>query len=485
MQNPRVTQLCLVAIAFMFAAAGAAAQDVSGSLDRQTTTQIDRLVAIAMADQHVPAISLAIARNGAILYARGYGYRDLTKLRAADARTIYNIGSVTKQFTATCIMLLQQERRLSVDDSLAKYFPQYRYARQITLRNLLNHTSGIPDYTDLPNLPHYATAMQFFQMVWKQPLDFRPGTRYEYSNTNYVALGMIVEKASGESYSKFVASRIFAPLGLTDSSTRVEPRELSNGADGYTYDGHRILYQAATPDDIGYGDGTINSSALDLVKWDATLDGGKVVDAASWRAMTSPPVALYERAHGGYGFGLGIGRFYGRRIIEHEGANPGFITLNATFPADGLEIVMLANSDNFDPSLLFRRVFEVVERPSANQIADEERPAPNENPKIRALAQEWLVRLQTGNVDRTQLTADAAKELTPARARASARKALAIGKPRAFVYEGMVYRGRRFGYSYRLTFAGAVVSFDLLLTESGKIADLELSREDPALLETI
>jgi D-alanyl-D-alanine carboxypeptidase len=451
------------------------------ALDQQTTRKIDALVTIAMAHQHVPGISLAIAKNGQILYDRGYGYRDLTSRRPADANTVYNVGSVTKEFTAACIMLLEQEGKLSINDSLAKYFPQYLYAKQITLRNLLNHTSGVPDYVYGPNLPHHATAMQFLQIVWRRPLHFRPGTRFEYSSTNYLVLGMIVERVSGQSYGEFVANRIFKPLGLSASSTRVEPRELSNGAVGYTFDGRRTLYQAATPDDIGYADATVNSTALDLVKWDAALDGGMVVNAASWRAMTTPPGVLYEPPYGGYGFGLFIGRFYDRRMIYHPGANPGFITYNATFPSDGLEIAILGNSDNFQPFLLLQRIFEIVERPTPAQIADQARPAPNENPKVRVLAQQWLARLQTGNIDRSQLTAEAAKELTPASARALAAKAHAIGKPLAFVYRGAGYYSPKLFYTYKLTFSGAIVLYYVILSENGKIITLDLQREDPAL----
>jgi D-alanyl-D-alanine carboxypeptidase len=435
-----------------------------------------------MAHQHVPAVSLAVARNGHILYTRGYGYRDLTKHAPADADTIYNVGSVTKQFTAAGIMLLKQRGKLILNDSLARYFPQYPHAKELTLRNLLNQTSGIPDYVFLPNLPHYATAMQFFRLIWNQPLHFSPGTQFEYSSTNYLILGMIIEKLSGQPYSDFVAGRLFSPLGMSRSSSRVEPRELSNGATGYTFDGARIAYQPATPDDIGYGDATINSSVLDLVKWDAALDGGTVVDAASWRAMTTPPAALHEPTYGGYGFGLFIGRFYDRRMIYHPGANPGFITYNATFPDDGLELVMMGNSNNFQPALLFQRIFEIVERPSSKQIADHARPAPNEDLRVRALAEQWLVRLQTGNIDRSQLTSEAANQLTPVSARALATKAHAIGKPSAFVYRGPYYYSPKVFYSYAVTFKDATVLYYIILTDKGKIDGLDLQREDPALV---
>ncbi|HEY1654537.1 MAG TPA: serine hydrolase domain-containing protein [Candidatus Tumulicola sp.] len=482
---PRWGSQCLRGVcclaAFLWGASSPATPQVpTSALGPDAIRKIDALIAIAMSHQHVPAVSVAIAKNGSILYARGYGYRDLTNRRPANADTIYNIGSVTKQFTAAAILLLQQEGKLSVNDSLGKYFPAYPYAKKLTLRNLLNQTSGIPDYVYLPNLPHHATAMGFFKMVWV-PLHFSPGTRFEYSSTNYLVLGMIVEMVSGDSYGGFLAKHLFEPLGMNDSSTRVEPRELSNGAIGYTFDGRRIAYKTATPDDIGYGDATVNSSAPDLIRWDVALESGGVVDAASWKAMISPPVARYEPPYGGYGFGLFVGRLYDRQMIYHPGANPGFITYNATFPGDGLEIAILGNSDNFQTQPLFKRIFELVEPLTAAQIRDEERPAPNENVKVRALAKRWLARLQTGDIDRSQLSTEGAKVLTPAYARALVSNARAIGTPQSFVYRGVSYTNRKLFYAYILRFSHATVFYYVVLTKGGRIRDLDLQREDPAL----
>ena len=159
-------------------------------------------------------------------------------------------------------------------------------------------------------------------------------------------------------------------------------------------------------------------------------------------------------------------------MIYHPGANPGFITYNATFPNHGLEIAILGNSDNFQPFPLFQRIFEIVERPTPRQIADQARPTPSENPQIRELSQQWLLRLQNSNIDRSQLTAEAAKELTPARARALATNANAIGKPRAFVYRGASYYSPKTFYSYKVKFSGATVFYYVILSENGKIAGL-------------
>jgi len=264
---------------------------------------------------------------------------------------------------------------------------------------------------------------------------------------------------------------------MRSSYTRIVPRALARGAMGYTYDGGSVVDQPATVDDIGYGDGTIDSSALDLVRWDAALDGGRVVDAASWTEMTTPPKADYEPA-GGYGFGLQVGTIYGRRTIEHSGDNPGFITLNATVPSEGFEIAILANSDNFSPDWLFHRIYALLERPTRAQIALQNAPVAGEDPAITALAREWLHRLQTGQIDATALAPSFARQLTHAAAREMAGDLSRFGKPRAFVYEGMEYRARVFGYSYEVRFDDAIFSLDVVLNVSGQIVGLGLDRED-------
>ena len=250
-------------LALILLAAAPSAEAIFGPDSQQ---RVDALVQSTMAHQHLPGLSLAIARHGHVLYARGYGYRDLSKRAHADATTVYNIASNSKQFTATAIMLLQEEGKLRLDDRLSRYLPEFRYGAQITLRELLTHTSGVPDYVDLNDLPHRATAKQFVDLVRDAPLDFPPGARFEYSNTNYVILGMLVEQVGGTSYSSFLSHRIFDPLKMTNASTRVIPASQPDGALGYTYD-NGIVLAPQTPDDLGYGDGTVNASVLDLVKW--------------------------------------------------------------------------------------------------------------------------------------------------------------------------------------------------------------------------
>lgn len=438
---------------------------------------IDGMVEAAMAHQHLPAVSIAIARDGRILYARGYGLRDLGKHVAADANTVYNMASVSKQFTAAAIMLLQQDGKLSVDDTINRYFPAYAHATEITIRELLNHTSGIPDYAELPNLPHIATAQNFFDLVSKLPLEFRPGARYRYSNTNFILLGIIVEKASGKTYSEFLKRRIFAPLEMTHTSTRVVPQSQPDGAVGYTFADGRVRAAPQTPDDLGYGDGTVNSSVLDIVNWDAALDDGRVVSASSWRQMTTVPRAEGETDayDGGYGFGLDVGTLYGHKRIAHFGQNVGYASYNATFPDDKLEIGLISNADQFYEDYLMERIFRVVV-PTAGSAAALQGPV--EKPAVTRRAREWLARLERGDFDKSQLTKEYAAGLTRKDATSRCVEVGAHGVPDKITYEGMAFGGHNRNYEYRLFFASAVVDYVVSLDDGGKISALTLFRED-------
>jgi len=431
-----------------------------------------------MLHQHLPGLSIAIARNGAILYANGYGYRDVRKRAPADPGTVYNIASMTKQFTAVAILLLQEDGKLSVDDSLVRYLPDYRYARQITLRELLNHTSGIPDYSIVDGVPHKATAAQFVDLIKNAPLDFSPGSRFEYSNTNYVILGMIVEQVSGESYGSFLARRVFRPLGLRSTSARMIPHDLPDGAVGYTYAGGKIVEAPQTADDLGYGDGTVDASVTDLVHWDAALDNGRVVSRASWREMTFSPLSHGYGMRGGYGFGLDLGHLYGRRYIFHQGLNVGFAGENATFPDDGLEIAALSNGDPFDEDLFFRRVVSIVEPPSAAAAAADMVSAAGEDSSITRKVTAVLAGMQRGSIDPALVTADYARALAPPTMRQMCADAGIKGSPQRLIYRGRTYRDRKDFVFYDVYYPDSVVAVDAAIASNGALSLIELARED-------
>ncbi|HLW37195.1 MAG TPA: serine hydrolase domain-containing protein, partial [Candidatus Eremiobacteraceae bacterium] len=195
--------------------------------------KIDRLARQALAEQHLAGFSLAIAHDGRIIYTQGYGYRIVAKQLPATPNTIYNIGSITKQFTATAVMLLQQDGKLNVEDPVARFIPGLPWGRQVTVRQLLNHTSGVPDYLSIVD-NNSLTMPKILAALRKTHLKFAPGSIYQYSNSNYILLGTIVSKASGIPYDDFLRRRILQPFGLEATSIGTTPLSLPDGAIGYT-----------------------------------------------------------------------------------------------------------------------------------------------------------------------------------------------------------------------------------------------------------
>jgi CubicO group peptidase (beta-lactamase class C family) len=321
---------------------------------------VDALAHEAMKVQHLAGFSLAIARDGAIIYARGYGYRNLPKRLPATPHTIYNVGSITKQFTATAVMLLQEDGKLQVDDPVGDYVPGLSWGRLVTLRQLLNHTSGVADYLTLIN-NSALTMPKALAAIRGSRLTFTPGSRYRYSNSNYILLGVVVQKASGMAFDDFLRQRIFRPFGLTATSVGTTPLALPQGATGYTVVKGRT--KPVNPKDdsaaeLDFPDGAVNTTVLDLVKWDTALDSGRIVKPETLRLMFTPSHHRADWPYG-YGFGLGLDRVNGHREIVHEGEWTGFAGENATFPDDSFDIVMLSNTDTFQEDVLKRHIFRL------------------------------------------------------------------------------------------------------------------------------
>ncbi len=341
---------------------GDARADASGfiPLNAAGRRQIDTLAQQTMARQHLAGFSLAIARDGKIVYARGYGYRDVAKRLAATPQTIYNIGSITKQFTSACVLLLQQDKKLRIDDTLDSYVPSLPWGRQVTLRQLLDHTSGIPDYLDIVDNRQLSIS-NIVSALRKTHLKFQPGSRFDYSNSNYVLSGMVVRAVSGMPYDDFLRQRILLPLRLRATTIGTSPLSLADGAVGYTVVKGKL--QAVDPKsdsvaELDFSDGGVNSNILDLVKWDQALDTGRVLDDQTLRLMFTPSPRLGHWPLG-YALGLGVDRVNGHRELVHDGQWTGYAGENATFPEDRFDIVILSNTDTFAEDDLKKRIFSL------------------------------------------------------------------------------------------------------------------------------
>ena len=285
--------------------------------------------------------SVLVARGDEILVNKGYGAANLEWNIANSPTTRFRIASVTKQFTAASILLLEERGKLTLGDPVKKFLPDAPAAwDQITLFQLLTHTSGIGDLQDFPELAVYKTAHNTPEgMVAKfrdKPLRFAPGTGYRYSNLGYILLGYLIERISGESWAAFVRENLFVPLGMTnsgsDSNAEIIPQRAAGYSRGQNGPRNAPFIDMSAP----FAAGGLYSTTEDLLKWERGLFGGRVLSVDSLRKMTTP-------CKSGYGLGVGIATRNGRTLISHEGSIEGFNTYLGYFPADGVTVVVLGN----------------------------------------------------------------------------------------------------------------------------------------------
>jgi len=320
-------------------------------------TPVDQQIDAAIAPYFqagAPGASVIVVKDGKTIFRKGYGMADVAKGVAMDASFQHRIGSVTKQFTSTAILMLAEEGKLALDDDITKHLPDYpTKGKKITVEHLLTHTSGIVSYTGKPSFRAILTqdlAPAALIAVFKDdPLTFEPGTRYAYNNSGYVLLGAIIEKAGGMPYAKFVEQRIFVPLGMADTAYEGYARGKAPPAVGHstTPTGFRL----ATPISmtLPYAAGAIVSTVDDLARWDASVTSGKLLRPASWQRAFTP----YKLASGeatSYGYGWNIDTMQGSARIFHGGGIPGFSTHVMRLPQEKVYVAVLANNDRLPMS---------------------------------------------------------------------------------------------------------------------------------------
>jgi D-alanyl-D-alanine carboxypeptidase len=306
-----------------------------------------------MEDRHIPGMSVAVVRNGQIMYANGFGLADISRSLPATADTVYLIASLSKQFTAAAIMVLVQEHKVSLDSPicplLAGLNPPVAWQR-VTVRNLLNQTSGIPElwkHVDLTNMVS-TTPRKVVKSLRDSPLSFVPGSQYEYSNSNYYLLAQIVRTVSGESFDKFLSGRLFRPLHMDSTSSYDPSVKTSDRTTGYLLLSNRIDTNFELPGrSFLTGFGGIQTNVIDLAKWDAALYKNYPLTASSKLAMWKSPT-LTDGQTSNYGFGWLIDNYHGHRLIWHNGALPGTTVWMGRFVDDKLTVIVLSNLRNID-----------------------------------------------------------------------------------------------------------------------------------------
>ncbi|HEU4565858.1 MAG TPA: serine hydrolase domain-containing protein [Gemmatimonadaceae bacterium] len=311
----------------------------------------------------LPGASLLVVRDGRVAYARGYGLAELETGVPVTPRTNFRLASLSKQFTATAVMLLVAEGRLRYDDAAGPLLPELpAYARAVTVRQLLTHTSGLPDYEEF--VPDTQTAQVHDRdipalIARAAGPRFAPGTRYAYSNTGYVLLALIVERVSGERFADFLRERIFTPLGMTETMAHEEGRTtVPHRAYGYTVDASGTRRTDQSPTSATLGDGGIYSSVADLAKWDEALERHTLVSADAQRlAWTPQTLAGGERTE--YGFGWFIDSDRGEQRLRHHGESRGFTNAILRYPGRRLTVVLLTNRTGGAPWELAQRIADL------------------------------------------------------------------------------------------------------------------------------
>ena len=334
----------------------------TGGKPRVTTDDVravDSLFA-AYTGGAVPGASVIVIRDGDVMVRRAYGMADLERRIAATPETDYRLASVSKQFTAMAVMLLAKDGKLRYDQPIRDFLAELPPAtRAVTVRHLLNHTSGIWDYEAL--IPESRTAQLTDDDVLnlvaaRDSLSTPPGTAYCYSNSGYVLLGMIVARVSGTSFPEFLRTQIFGPLGMRSSVAHVEGRDtVPHRAYGYSPRGGSFVQTDQSVTSATLGDGGIYSNVDDLVRWDRALSGGTLIDGASLVLATTPP-ALPGGAATEYGFGWFIDTYRGEKRWRHTGETSGFRNAILRFPDRKLTIVILTNRSSGEPQAIAERI---------------------------------------------------------------------------------------------------------------------------------
>jgi CubicO group peptidase (beta-lactamase class C family) len=335
------------------------------SSQARLASAIDAIVEAPIRTGKVAGASVAVVKGSDTIVMKGYGLADVELDVPTPPRATYEIGSVTKQFTAASILLLAEQGKLSLDDDLTKFLPDYPVqGNRVTIRRLLNHTSGIKGYTEVAEFREFQMLKkpreELVKLFADKPFDFKPGEEQIYNNSAFFLLGLIVEQVSGTTYAEFVQKNLFDRVGMKDSYYCSERTIRKNHAHGYDTDRNGLVLKAYLDHTWPYAAGSLCSNTVDLVAWNRALHGGKVLKAESYREMTSPGV-LNDGTKIRYGMGIGLSDTGGRRTIAHGGGINGFLSESEYYPDDDLVVVVLLNTAGpVGPRELARQIAEAV-----------------------------------------------------------------------------------------------------------------------------
>jgi len=340
-KRPALAALAILAVSF-----AVHAQTVD-TIDPTLKARIDRIAAGVMEQRGVPSASVAVVQGGKIVYTHAYGRAHIDPDKPATPDMRYSIGSISKQFTAAAVLLLQEQGKLKLDDPVGKYVPGLTRGDEVTIRQILSHTSGYQDYWPedylMTPMMKPATAQSIIDTWAKKPLDFEPGTQWQYSNTNFVIAGLIVEKVSGQKLMDFLEDRVFHPLGMNSVWNSDETKLTQTDASPYIRNALGPL-RPAPKEGRGwmFAAGELAMTAHDLALWDDSLIARSILKPESYKEMFTE-VKLKDGKGTHYGLGVEVGELDGHRDISHSGEVTGFVSDNEVLIDDGVAVAVLTN----------------------------------------------------------------------------------------------------------------------------------------------
>ena len=417
-----------------------------------------------MRRQRIPGLSLAIVKDGKIVKARGYGRANLETDTPATEKTVYKIASVSKQFLAAGIMLLAQDGKVDLDDHVGKYFPDAPESwKEITLRHLLSHTSGL--IRDIPNFDPLKeiTDADAIKTAYAAPLQFAPGAKWLYSNVGYYILAEIITRVSGKHWSDFLNELVFSPLKMTRTRTTTVTVIVPDRANGYSMTGrgpqNADVWFALRPS------GAFISTVVDMAKWDAALSSDLVLTAATKEQMWAP-AKLNDGSTAKYGYGWFVEPVNGHRRVYHDGGLPGFRTTMVRFPDDKLTIILLSNLDSAEIPKMARMIsgfyLPAVAPVPEKALTDTE---PEITAKVRSLIDGFI----NGNLDKNLLAPDIAAEINDRMVKILSTELSSSGKINAVTLVEKTVKNDKRTYRYRLDYKNDSFYFVCTFDKDNKI----------------
>jgi CubicO group peptidase (beta-lactamase class C family) len=434
---------------------------------------VDAFVAAEMRRQKVPGVAIGVVRAGKVIFARGYGEANVEHHVPVTRETVFQSGSVGKQFTAVAVMLEVEDGKLVLDDAITKYLPAAPSGwAQITIRNLLTHTSGVASYSSKDvNLRSDYSEDELLKMAYALPLEFEPGSRWSYSNTGYMLLGIILHRVSGKFYGDILRDRVFAPLGMKSARIISEADIVRNRSAGYQLvDGDLKNQDWVSPTLNTTADGALYLSLNDYLAWDRGLRAGALLRPESWSAIYTAVILKSGRTYP-YGFGWEVDRALGEPWYYHGGSWQGFRTFISRYLADDLTVIVLANLADAMPDRFVDGITRVID--SRLPRLEPDREIADHNPEITERVRVLLRSLGAGTLSEVDLPA-MRRDFFPEELQACKELLAPLTAPARLELLERRELGDDLRYSYLAVFPQRTLFVAMTLTPENQIADVEI-----------